>query len=178
MPPYFSPSFTSISQDTVREENLQALTNLKKYGFEVWLCSFGGGWTNGQTREAALELWDGWAGLLFCKERTGVRGKANFISKRGCSVIFDDNREVIDECKGWRIRTYPVPYWQEKRWKGETTYRSQAVEAFIREEAGKPILSLTSTMNMIMIMIMVMIMVEVDNPPHHWFVVNGSYMSM
>lgn len=75
--------------------------------------------------QAALELWDGWAGLLFCKERTGVKGKANCISKRGCSVIFDDKGEVIDECKQWRIRTYPVvPYWQEKRWKGETTYRS------------------------------------------------------
>ena len=124
-------------KETVSAANINALDQLKKEGYEVYLCSFGGHNRNWYTDKHSGIIWDGWAGKFFTSSPTGWYGKADALCKHGIDTIFDDNYQVIEECDNWNIKVFPVvPSWKQKGWDKYKTWPTfaQAVEAFLRFE--------------------------------------------
>eukprot|EP00435_Cladocopium_sp_Y103_P049852 s605_g15.t1 len=121
---------TLAFQDHVTEGSIKMLKALKEAGFDVWLVSYSATERAKATERKSNQIWDGWSGQIFTPDRCGRRGKANACWKEGIQTIFDDNWDIIQECKAWKMETYAVvPRYQAQWWEGEVTYPSFSAAA-------------------------------------------------
>ena len=95
--------------DVIPPGNRVAMKVLLKKGYEIVICT----WCFPRRKAEVLatlekEDWFAQVSFIATQARTGAGGKAAICKETGCTTIFDDGTDILDDCEKHGIEVFQV----------------------------------------------------------------------
>ena len=100
---------TLAINDHITQESSDALESLLEKGHEVIICTWCGRDRVARVRHHLEQMhWWGKVGFMAAHIRKGVGSKASLCIQHGCTIMFDDAGDILQEAVSKGIQVYPI----------------------------------------------------------------------
>lgn len=100
---------TLAINDHISQESSDALESLLEKGHEVIICTWCGRDRVARVRHHLEQMpWWGKVGFMATHIRRGVGSKASLCIQHGCTIMFDDAGDILQEAVSKGIQVYPI----------------------------------------------------------------------